>query len=161
LLTCLICSCVSLRDGLYKKAATGVEKTVTQAVVPEGARGAVVKAAVSQLDKYYSYGSQDKYQGFDCSGLAQYSYNEAGIKIPRTVKLQYDSAQKIQKGELKPADLVFFTTYAPGATHVGIYIGNGKFIHAPTTGKKVDISELKNVYWEKAFITGGRYIKDQ
>jgi cell wall-associated NlpC family hydrolase len=124
-----------------------------------GTRELVVRAAKNQLDKFYAYGKQDSYEGFDCSGLAQYAYNEAGIKIPRTVKQQFEQCQKVDKGALKPGDLVFFTTYAPGATHVGIFIGDGKFIHSPTTGKKVDISGLDNTYWSKAFYGAGTYIK--
>jgi cell wall-associated NlpC family hydrolase len=124
-----------------------------------GAREIVVRAAKNQLDKFYVYGKQDKYEGFDCSGLAQYAYSEAGIKIPRTVKQQYDNCDKVDKGNLRPGDLVFFSTYAPGATHVGIFIGDGKFIHSPTTGKKIDISGLDNVYWNKAFYGAGTYIK--
>jgi cell wall-associated NlpC family hydrolase len=109
--------------------------------------------------RYYAYGKQDKYTGFDCSGLTQYAYAEAGIKIPRTVKLQYEKCDKISKDALSRGDLVFFSTYAPGPTHVGIYIGEGKFIHSPTTGKKVDVSGLDNVYWQKAFISGGTFIR--
>lgn len=138
------CSCVSL-----KTTGTGAA----------GSRDAVVKAAISQLDMFYAYGKQDKYSGFDCSGLTQYAYKEAGINIPRTVKMQYENCSRVSRDGLKPGDLVFFTTYAPGATHVGIFTGGGKFIHSPTTGKKVEISELSNVYWNNAFISGGTYFK--
>jgi len=110
-------------------------------------------------DKYYAYGKQDNFEGFDCSGLAQYAYAEAGIKIPRTVKQQYEKCDKINKDGLRRGDLVFFSTYAPGPTHVGIFIGEGKFIHSPTTGKKVEISDLSNVYWDKAYYGAGSYIK--
>lgn len=151
-----------MRDTLYKSGPVepAAEATGSTAPAPESARGRIVEAAKKQLDKYYAYGKQGEFEGFDCSALAQYAYNEAGVKIPRTVKRQYGSAKKISKEELKAGDLVFFTTYAPGATHVGIYIGDGRFIHSPTTGKKVDISELANVYWNKAFISGGSYIND-
>jgi len=124
-----------------------------------GTREAIVRSAKNQLDKFYAYGKQDKYEGFDCSGLAQYAYSEAGIKIPRTVIKQYDQCYKVDRADLKPGDLVFFTTYASGATHVGIYLGDGKFIHSPTTGKKVDISDLSNAYWNKAFVGAGTFIK--
>ena len=124
-----------------------------------GSRETVVEAAKKQLDKFYAYGKHDKYEGFDCSGLAQYAYSEAGIRIPRTVKQQFDDCSRVDRENLKPGDLVFFTTYAPGATHVGIYIGDGRFIHSPTTGKKVDISDMSNPYWDRSFFGAGTYFK--
>ncbi len=122
-----------------------------------GARDIIVRSAKNMLEKRYSYGKKDKYEGFDCSGLAQYAYSEAGMKIPRTSKAQYQKSRKISKDQLKPADLIFFSTYAPGPTHVGIYLGGGKFIHAPSEGKKVQVVDMDNSYWKKAFYGAGTY----
>jgi cell wall-associated NlpC family hydrolase len=109
------------------------------------------------LDKEYVYGMQDEHAGFDCSGLVQFVYFEAGVRIPRTVKKQYDSSRRISLDQLQPADLVFFSTFAAGPTHVGIFIGGGKFIHAPSEGKKVEIKELDNVYWNKVYYGAGSF----
>ncbi|MCE5300182.1 MAG: C40 family peptidase [Spirochaetia bacterium] len=109
------------------------------------------------LNTDYGYGRQEEGAGFDCSGLSQAAYAKAGIKIPRMVKDQYAKADKISTIEAKPGDLVFYTTYAPGATHVGIYIGNNRFIHAPSTGKKVSIVEMNNPYWKSRFICFGSF----
>jgi cell wall-associated NlpC family hydrolase len=111
------------------------------------------------LEKKYKFGEQDPGSGFDCSGLAQYAYKQAGINIPRTASAQYESSTRISKGELKDADLVFFSTSGPGATHVGIYLGNGKFIHSPSEGKKVQIVDLNNPYWKANFFGAGSYFK--
>jgi len=157
----IMASCVSISEQKTPAAAgkSAAEKT-PKIEIPDGPRGKTVKAAMTMLDKYYRYGGQGGYEGYDCSGLAQYAYAEAGIKIPRTVKRQYAEARRVDRPALKPGDLVFFTTYAAGATHVGIYAGKGYFIHSPTTGKKVDISSMENPYWKKAFVGAGTFFND-
>lgn len=120
--------------------------------------GMIVRTAKNLLNKRYAYGRQDSYEGFDCSGLTQFAYREAGIKIPRTCRAQYEKAVKIPVDRLRPGDLVFFTTYAAGPTHVGVYIGDDKFIHSPSDGKKVEIDSMENSYWKKAFYGAGTFI---
>ncbi len=122
-------------------------------------RSTITRTAKNMLDTKYEFGKQDPGSGFDCSGLAQYSYKQAGINIPRTVRAQYDKARKISKSEAKEADLLFFSTKGPGATHVGIYLGNGKFIHSPSEGKRVQIVELENPYWKANFYGAGTYFQ--
>ena len=114
-------------------------------------RDIIVRYARNMMDKNYAYGGDDPSKGFDCSGLVMYAYKETGIIIPRTTLAQYKKARKIELKNAKEADLVFFSTYAEGATHVGIYLGNGKFIHSPSTGKKVQIVDMENPYWKKNF----------
>ena len=122
-------------------------------------RSVVVRAAKNMTGKKYAYGKQNKHTGFDCSGLAQFAYREAGIGIPRTAKAQHARSRKTDRGGLKKADLVFFSTLGPGATHVGIYLGADKFIHAPSKGKTVRIDSMNNVYWKKAYYGAGKYIE--
>jgi cell wall-associated NlpC family hydrolase len=122
------------------------------------ARKIIVRTAKNLLNKHYAYGRQDSYEGFDCSGLTQFAYLEAGIKIPRTCRAQYDKAAKIPIDRLKPGDLVFFSTYADGPTHVGVYIGDNEFIHSPSEGKKVAVVNMDNSYWKKVFYGAGTYI---
>lgn len=123
------------------------------------ARQPIIRYAKNQIGKLYRYGQQDTNSGFDCSGLTQFAYKEAGINIPRTAREQYGRSQKIEKDRLEPADLVFFSTNGPGASHVGIFIGNGKFIHAPSAGKKVQEADLNNNYWKKEYFGAGTYLK--
>ncbi len=111
------------------------------------------------IGKYYRYGAQDKFVGFDCSGLTQYAYSEAGVKIPRTANSQYRRSQRLEKKALKKGDLVFFSTKGTGASHVGIYLGGNKFIHSPSAGKSVEIVSLKNSYWKDAYFSAGRFLK--
>jgi cell wall-associated NlpC family hydrolase len=91
--------------------------------------------------------------GFDCSGLVWFVYHELGISVPRTAALQHQVARSISGDQLQPGDLVFFYT---SVDHVGIYVGNGEFIHAPATGKTVSRARLNSPYFILGFAGGGR-----
>jgi cell wall-associated NlpC family hydrolase len=103
----------------------------------------------------YRYGGADP-RGFDCSGLVYYSYRKAGIEVPRTADEQYRKSKRVQAGALQPGDLVFFTISRDKPSHVGIYTGNGRFIHAPSSGKSVAYASLHNPYWEERLTGSGR-----
>lgn len=89
----------------------------------------VIRAAYSVLGTPYVFGGTSTY-GFDCSGFTQYAFARAGISIPRMADSQLYYGRQISMSELRPGDLIFFSTYEPGASHCGIYLGDGKFIHA-------------------------------
>jgi cell wall-associated NlpC family hydrolase len=93
--------------------------------------------------------------GFDCSGLVQYAYNEAGIGVPRTSREQYRAAQPIQLNQARTGDLLFFN-FDGRISHVGIYLGNDRFAHAPSSGKQVEIASLKQPPYRDRFVTAGR-----
>lgn len=95
--------------------------------------------------------------GFDCSGYVQYVYNIHGIKLPRVSRDQYTAGVAVSKSNLKPGDLVFFNTNGSGVSHLGIYMGNGQFIHA-STSKGVIIAELNNTYWSSRYIGARRVL---
>ncbi len=96
-------------------------------------------------------------KAFDCSGYLQYVFARNGLSLPRTADEQYKLGQRTTSiRQLVPGDLVFFTTYEPGASHCGIYLGDGRFIHA-STSKGVRIDELSNTYWQPRFY-GGKHI---
>lgn len=123
------------------------------------ARKVVVRAAKDMIGKKYRFGETDRHTGFDCSGLSQYAYSEAGIKIPRTAKEQYQAAKKISRENLNEGDLVFFSTNGPGASHVGIYCGKNEFIHAPSQGKNIRKDNMENSYWKKNFYGAGNFFR--
>ena len=103
----------------------------------------------------YKYGGTTP-AGFDCSGYTSYIYKKAGITIPRTTSLQYSSGSSVAKSELRRGDLVFFMRWPLIGMilppyHVGIYVGNSKFIHAPSTGGSVRYDSLNNSYWKSHY----------
>ena len=90
--------------------------------------------------------------GFDCSGFVRAMYeNTLGLVLPHNAKAQAAVTEKIDRNELQPGDLVFYNTLRKTFSHVGIYIGNGKFIHSPRTGGEVRIENMSDTYWVKRF----------
>jgi len=113
----------------------------------------VLAVAADQLGKPYRYGGAGP-RGFDCSGLVQYAYGGAGITVPRTTTQQLRRARPVDR--LRPGDVVFFRIEPPKISHVGIYAGNGRFIHAPSSGKRVSYAELDDPYWRRRLVATGR-----
>ena len=113
--------------------------------------------AQKQLNTPYVWGGTTP-KGFDCSGLVQYSYSANKLKLPRTASQQYASTRRIPTHQAVKGDLVFFrnTGKRKGITHVGIYLGNGRFIHAPRKGKTVEITQVKSRFWSKHLAGFGR-----
>jgi cell wall-associated NlpC family hydrolase len=103
----------------------------------------------------YLYGGASP-RGFDCSGLVYYSYRKAGITVPRTSGEQYRQSERVTLSDLRPGDLVFFRLSRNKPSHVGIYAGSGRFIHAPSGGKRVSYASLTDSYWEARVIGAGR-----
>ncbi|HBM97422.1 TPA: hypothetical protein DD394_08090 [bacterium UBP9_UBA11836] len=95
--------------------------------------------------------------GFDCSGYVQYVYGQVGINLPRTADVQFNEGQAVSFGGEAPGDMVFFETYAPGASHVGIYLGNGEFIHASSSGY-VRVSSLEESYFKARYLGAKRVL---
>ena len=118
----------------------------------------LISAAESYLGTPYRYGGLDR-RGLDCSGLVYLSFKDAfNISIPRTAESLYAWTEKIPAAEMRAGDLVFFITTGPGISHVGIYMGNGRFIHAPSEGSitGVSYSQLDESYWRRTFAGAGR-----
>lgn len=101
---------------------------------PEPVYAPVLRAAVSALGTPYRYGGTGN-GGFDCSGLVQWAWARAGVALPRTTYAQRDAARPVTLEELQPGDLVFYF----GTSHMGLYIGDGQVIHAPSSGKRVEV----------------------
>lgn len=94
--------------------------------------------------------------GFDCSGFVKYVYQQHGVAMPRQVRDQYKLGEKVDRDRLQPGDLVFFSTVAPGASHVGIVIGGDQFVHAPSERGVVRVESLSQEYWASRFIGAKR-----
>lgn len=116
----------------------------------------VVWNAQKQQGKMYRWGGTSPVTGFDCSGLTQYSFKKgAQVSIPRTAAAQYKASVKVSRAQAQKGDLIFFNTSGKRVSHVGIYLGNNKFVHAPRTGKAITTSQLKG-YWARKLIGFGR-----
>lgn len=126
----------------------------------EAKASALVVGALGFLGVPYRRGGSDAETGFDCSGFVRAIYQQtAGLLLPRRASEQAAATEKIDKTELKPGDLVFFNTMRRAFSHVGIYVGNGKFIHAPKPGGEVRVEDLGASYWAKRF-DGARRVPD-
>jgi cell wall-associated NlpC family hydrolase len=124
---------------------------------PVARQSPVITYALSLQGVPYRYGKDSPEEGFDCSGFVKHVYEKQGIELPRTVKGMASSLPRIPKNDVHSGDLVFFTTNGKSISHVGIYVNNDKFVHAPSrrTGK-VLVSSLKNRYWHKHYICARR-----
>ncbi|EKQ5159621.1 C40 family peptidase [Salmonella enterica] len=115
---------------------------------------------MNQIGKPYHWGGASPRTGFDCSGLVYYAYKDlVKIRIPRTANEMYHlrDAAPIARSELKNGDLVFFRTQGRGtADHVGVYVGNGKFIQSPRSGQEIRITSLNEVYWQRHYVGARR-----
>lgn len=118
----------------------------------------IIKVANAQMGKPYKWGATGP-SSFDCSGFTSYIYkNGAGISLPRTSVSQSKVGTKISRNQLKSGDLVFFNTSGKGISHVGMYIGDSKFIHA-STSKGVRIDSLNSSYYKNKFVSASRIVK--
>ncbi|MFW5769935.1 MAG: C40 family peptidase [Spirochaetota bacterium] len=132
--------------------------TVFPGTSVESVRNGIIETAKSYLGTEYHYGGLGT-KGFDCSGFVHHVYLKHGIPIPRMSHNQYRKGRKITLDNARPADLVFFTIRGNRISHVGIYLGNNEFIHAPSRGKEVQVTSLDNSYWKKRFRGAATYIK--
>ncbi|HTW39208.1 MAG TPA: C40 family peptidase [Steroidobacteraceae bacterium] len=122
----------------------------------ESAGGAVAAVAAGLVGTPYRFGGSDL-AGFDCSGLAVYAYEKAGIAIPRTAAEQHRLARHVPPRDLSPGDLVFFRIRSLHVNHVGIYVGAGRFIHAPRSNALVSYASLERGFYRKHFVSAGRF----
>ncbi len=118
-----------------------------------------MRTAKSFIGIPYRFGGENAKDGFDCSGLTMASYRLNGLKLPRNSRQQWAAGKAIDKQDAMAGDLVFFDTLGKGkVSHVGIYIGNGEFIHAPRTGKTIRIASLSSSYFKKCYLGTKTYL---
>lgn len=131
--------------SLMSRAVDGVQATLDEALEYLGIR--------------YKWGGESPETGFDCSGFVRYVYNESvGLLLPRNAKAMSQEGERVDKTQLQPGDLVFFNTMRRTFSHVGIYLGNNLFIHAPRKGAKVRIEDMSDRYWTRRY-NGARRVQ--
>ncbi|MCG7658020.1 C40 family peptidase [Neisseriaceae bacterium CCUG 44465] len=116
----------------------------------------LISSAMGFLGVAYRFGGTSP-TGFDCSGFMQYVFRKAfAVNLPRTSAEQANVGVHVSRGDLQPGDMVFFRTRGSRISHVGMYVGNDRFIHAPRTGKSIEITSLSNKYWNSRYATARR-----
>ena len=110
--------------------------------------------ALAQVGTPYRYGGQSP-TGFDCSGLVHYAYHHAGKNVPRTTGQLWSETAAVNHADLRPGDVLFFSIEGK-MSHVGLYLGDGKFVHAPSSGRTVSVERLASPFYRKAFLRAGR-----
>jgi len=126
-----------------------------------GKASELVIQAMGLLGVPYKRGGMSEEKGFDCSGFVRHMFEKSvGLVLPRRAEEQAKVTEEINRSELKPGDLVFFNTMKRTFSHVGIYVGDGKFIHAPRPGKAVRVDDMREAYWQKRF-NGARRVQSE
>lgn len=139
-------------------AAPSKSAAPTAATRAAPAQSEVLFRVLSSIGVDYKYGGNSHTTGFDCSGLVAHVYREGyGVALPRNTYGQSQAGQPVTLDELQPGDLVFYNTLNKPFSHVGIYVGDGRFIHAPRTGAAVRLENLNSAYWSKRW-NGARRI---
>ncbi len=126
-------------------------------IVKRSINAPAVDYALSFQGAPYSYGKASPEEGFDCSGFVKYVYEHDGIHLPRTVREMSNALTPVPNNNIHSGDLVFFNTNGDSVSHVGIYVNESNFVHAPSSrAGKVMVSSLKNNYWREHFIDARR-----
>ena len=134
-------------EGIAARAGEGMQRLLDSALGLVGIR--------------YRRGGTDAESGFDCSGFVGYVFLEQlGLRLPRTSKELSKEGEKVPRADLQPGDLVFFNTMRRAFSHVGIYLGNGQFVHAPRTGASVRVEDMDEGYWRKRY-NGARRVSNE
>ena len=138
--------------GLLTRLEDVSHKVADKAQTVAGRAGDLVVNAMGFLGGPYKRGGNSAETGFDCSGFVRAIYQQTvGLVLPRRADQQAASTQVIDKKELQPGDLVFFNTMRRTFSHVGIYVGDGKFIHSPRSGSEVRVEDMRQSYWQRRF----------
>ena len=147
------------RYGVLLAVALLAGGCASDPVTDAPSRAAAVNAseiAATMVGKPYRYGGNSP-RGFDCSGLVYYSYRRAGLDVPRSTQSQRGRSQKVALARLTRGDLLFFNQEGKHSSHVGIYLGSDRFVHAPSSGKQVRIDSFSDPYWQKHLVDARRF----
>lgn len=134
----------------FTSVASQLASSMSSTVV--GGTETLIDNAMQLIGVRYRWGGNTPQSGLDCSGFVRYVFNDTfGFLLPRKSAQMSKVGMEIGKEELRPGDLVFFNTMRHAFSHVGIYVGDNKFIHAPSRGKSIRVDDMTKVYWEKRY----------
>ena len=147
----------SMLDELAASIEPAIEQPQSATNRVEDPRHLLVEFALQLRDIRYRRGGRAPATGFDCSGFVHYVFAKVlGLDLPSDSASQYASGEKIARADMQAGDLVFFHTRGKRISHVGIYLGEDRFIHAPTTGERVKVSSRGESYWSRRFVGARR-----
>ncbi|SAK70738.1 peptidase P60 [Caballeronia temeraria] len=157
-------------NGIFSSSKSSDAANADAASTPGGAKsflsgvaskaGDVVVGALNMIGVRYRWGGNTPDSGLDCSGFVRYVFQDTlGMTLPRRAEEMSRVGEKVTVSDLKPGDLVFFNTMRRSFSHVGIYIGDNKFVHSPSTGSTIRVDDMEDGYWEKRF-QGARRIEN-
>jgi cell wall-associated NlpC family hydrolase len=144
------------RPRYVRSASYTRRRARSEAQAPEASTD-VIRTAYAYRGVRYRYGGSSR-SGFDCSGFTSFVYQRNGISLPHNAAAQFSQGKRVSSGERKPGDLVFFSTTRRGISHVGIYVGDGKFVHASSGGGRVRVDSLNSGYYAKRY-RGSRRVR--
>jgi cell wall-associated NlpC family hydrolase len=139
----------------------GRPPSVPPATIPPVAGPAasqLIQTAIGFQGVPYKLGGETPETGFDCSGFVRYVFAANHVVLPRTASEQFDAGMDVPVTEIRAGDLLFFSTIAPGPSHVGIAIGDGRFVHAPGANSAVRLDRIESPYWREHFIGARRLV---
>ncbi len=120
----------------------------------------VLQTALAYRGVPYRFGGDDPAVGFDCSGFIQFVFGTHAMPVPRTTAEQFQIGRRIGARDVQAGDLVFFSTVAPGASHVGIAVNADEFVHAPAASGVVRVERLRAAYWQSRFVGARRLFSE-
>jgi len=148
-------TCIGLWTALLLSACAGTTSSTKENVLSASASAQAASYASAMIGKPYRYAGSTP-QGFDCSGLVHYSYAKVGVQTPRDTGALSKLGSAIEAGDLRRGDLLFFDEDGKKRSHVGIYLGARRFVHAPSSSGKVRTDSLDAAYWRKHFVEARR-----
>lgn len=154
---CMALAAGILLVGCLSSPARDTGQTYDDTRPASAQRVSLIRIANAQIGVPYRYGG-NRPDGFDCSGLVQFTHQRAGIAVPRTTAEQWRTAARLDRRHLLPGDVLFFSLGGRKPRHVGIYEGQGRFIHAPSSGKTVARASLDNPYWRARWVGSGTFL---
>jgi len=143
--------------GLPQQPAAPPRATIEPRAADTYVGAAIAELARDLVGSQYRYGGAKPDEGFDCSGLVFYTYGKAGYRVPRTSQELFRVARKIALGDAGAGDLMFFQDETK-LSHVGIYLGDGWFVHAPASGQQVAVANLDSPYYQQHLVAVGRLL---
>jgi cell wall-associated NlpC family hydrolase len=146
-----LAGCASTPASQPRASAPSRESSPSRSssTVSEAAADRAAGHAMKMVGRPYRFGGATPSAGFDCSGLVQFSFRQAGVAVPHNTEQQRRASHPVRRAELRRGDLVFFDQEGKKNSHVGIYLGGGRFVHAPSSGKEVRSDRLDAPYWKK------------